>query len=67
MTARHIECKCDHGHKVYQFCVDTDDGLVCIRLCQDCYNQLKGSVLQDVINEAVRSAAPLLMRRSVND
>ncbi len=58
MSSRSVGCPCDHGQAVYQFLVETGgpDGDTLVRLCQACYDRLKGSVLQDAINEAVKYA-----------
>ena len=49
---------CKHGLHNYSFLIETDEGEVAMCLCRDCYDRLKGSVLQSVINEAVRSTIP---------
>lgn len=55
-----IECPCDHGPHEWSFTVDGygDEPDTCVRLCQGCYDKLKGEVLQNVINEALKYAMP---------
>jgi hypothetical protein len=61
MTGKRIECKCSNGHKVFQFGVEVvNDEYVYVDLCQDCYATIKGVVLQDIINEAIKSGLPQL-------
>ena len=53
---KHLDCK--HGAFVFSFFVELRDcvgGCATIYLCQQCYDALKGAVLQDVINDAVKS------------
>ena len=62
MTNKHnrVECKCYHGDRVYQFRIEVaDNSYTCIFICQDCYDRLKGGILQEMINEAVKYCIPL--------
>ena len=55
---KYLDCK--HGAFVFSFFVELSDcvggGGATIYLCQQCYDALKGTVLQDVINDAVKSS-----------
>jgi len=53
---------CKHEHHNHWFDIETNEGDVSFCICNDCYDRLKGAVLQTVINEAAKGATTAMPR-----